>query len=249
MVDPDAEDRPGSRRPAPGRRASPTRRGRGSRRSPRPRSRPRSRPARPRTGRVRSRNASDGTMIPKNIAIPPSRGIGIRWTRRSSGSSTAPKRRAIPATAGVSGTTIERRDNCAVDDLEVVPELMGDHVLGPVEPVALHRPELSPAPTPAKPAPALLGRLRRAYAGSPAPAPAKPAPALLGRLRRAYAGSPASASYFVPYSRSPASPRPGTMKPRSFRPRSSRGTDDVHVRVRRRGPSRSPRARRRGRRA
>ena len=60
----------------------------------------------PRTGRVRSRNASAGTMIPKNIARPPSRGIGIRWTRRSSGTSTAPSRRAIPATAGVSTTTI-----------------------------------------------------------------------------------------------------------------------------------------------
>ena len=60
----------------------------------------------PRTGRVRSRNASDGTMIPKNIAIPPSRGIGIRWMRRSSGWSTAPKRLAIPATAGVSATTM-----------------------------------------------------------------------------------------------------------------------------------------------
>ena len=61
---------------------------------------------RPRTDRDRSRNASAGTMIPKNIARPPSRGIGIRWTRRSSGTSTAPSRRAIPATAGVSTTTI-----------------------------------------------------------------------------------------------------------------------------------------------
>ena len=40
-------------------------------------------------------------MIPKKSARPPRRGIGIRWTRRSSGWSTAPSRRAIPATAGV----------------------------------------------------------------------------------------------------------------------------------------------------
>ncbi len=45
-------------------------------------------------------------MIPKNIAIPPSRGIGIWWMRRASGWSTAPKRLAIPATAGVSATTM-----------------------------------------------------------------------------------------------------------------------------------------------
>jgi len=62
----------------------------------------------PRTPRERSRKASDGMMIPKNIARPPSRGIGIRWTRRSSGTSTAPRRRAIPATAGVSRTVITR---------------------------------------------------------------------------------------------------------------------------------------------
>ena len=60
----------------------------------------------PRTDRLRSRNASEGTMIPKKSARPPSRGIGIRWTRRSSGWSTAPSRRAIPATAGVSRITI-----------------------------------------------------------------------------------------------------------------------------------------------
>ena len=47
-------------------------------------------------------------MIPKNIASPPSRGIGIRWTRRSSGTSTAPRRRAMPATAGVSRIVITR---------------------------------------------------------------------------------------------------------------------------------------------
>src|SRR6266566_694164 len=42
------------------------------------------------------------------------------------------------------------------------------------------------APAPAKPAPPLLGRLRRAYGAVSAPAPAKPAPPLLDRLRRAY---------------------------------------------------------------
>ena len=60
----------------------------------------------PRIDRLRSRNASEGTMIPKNIASPPRRGIGIWCTRRSSGRSTAPSRRAIPATAGVKTTTI-----------------------------------------------------------------------------------------------------------------------------------------------
>ena len=39
------------------------------------------------------------------------------------------------------------------------------------------------------------------------------------------------ADHFVPYSRSPASPRPGTMKPFSFKPAVDRGADDVHVGV------------------
>src|SRR3954462_329781 len=39
----------------------------------------------PRTPRERSRKASDGMMIPKNIARPPRRGIGIWWRRRAAG--------------------------------------------------------------------------------------------------------------------------------------------------------------------
>ena len=62
----------------------------------------------PRISPERSRNASDGTRIPMKIASPPSRGIGRRLSRRSSGLSTTPRRRAMPPTAGVRRTTISR---------------------------------------------------------------------------------------------------------------------------------------------
>src|SRR5262245_6231723 len=54
----------------------------------------------------RSRNASDGTRMPRKIARPPRRGIGRRLSRRASGRSTAPSMRAIPPTAGVRSTTM-----------------------------------------------------------------------------------------------------------------------------------------------
>ena len=60
----------------------------------------------PRISPERSRNASDGTRIPRKIASPPSRGIGRRLSRRASGWSTTPSSRAMPPTAGVSRTTI-----------------------------------------------------------------------------------------------------------------------------------------------
>src|SRR5919197_6412261 len=50
-----------------------------------------------------------------------------------------------------------------------------------------------PAPAPAKPAPPLSDRLRRAYGAVSAPAPAKPAPPLSDRLRRAYGAESAPA--------------------------------------------------------
>ena len=100
----------------------------------------------PRISPERSRNASDGTMIPRKIASPPRRGIGRRLTRRSSGRSTTPSMRAMPPTAGVSRTTMPNA-------------------------------------------------IRAPYRTS-------------GVARRS---SNMSAAYFVPYRRSPASPRPGTM--------------------------------------
>ena len=60
----------------------------------------------PRTGRVRSRNASDGTMIPKNIAIPPSRGIGIRWIAALVGLVDGAEAPRHPGDRGVSATTM-----------------------------------------------------------------------------------------------------------------------------------------------
>ena len=62
----------------------------------------------PRISLERSRNARDGTRIPMKIASPPSRGIGRRLRRRSSGVSTTPRSRAMPPTAGVRRTTIRR---------------------------------------------------------------------------------------------------------------------------------------------
>src|SRR4249919_4111357 len=53
-----------------------------------------------------SRNASAGTRIPTNSASPPSRGTGNALSRLASGASTAPIRRAICPTAGVSNRTI-----------------------------------------------------------------------------------------------------------------------------------------------
>ena len=60
----------------------------------------------PRVSRPSSRKASAGTKIPKKIAMPPSRGIGLTFSRRLSGRSTTPRSRAIPPTAGVSRITI-----------------------------------------------------------------------------------------------------------------------------------------------
>ena len=62
----------------------------------------------PRISLERSRKASDGTRIPMKIARPPRRGIGRRFSRRSPGLSTTPRRRAMPPTAGVRRTTISR---------------------------------------------------------------------------------------------------------------------------------------------
>jgi hypothetical protein len=60
----------------------------------------------PRLSADRSRNANDGTRIPRKIARPPRRGIGRRLILRASGRSTAPIMRAMPPTAGVRRTTM-----------------------------------------------------------------------------------------------------------------------------------------------
>ena len=62
----------------------------------------------PRVSFPSSRKASAGTKIPKKIARPPSRGIGLTFRRLLSGRSTTPRSRAIPPTAGVRRITIRQ---------------------------------------------------------------------------------------------------------------------------------------------
>ena len=90
----------------------------------------------PRISPERSRNASDGTRMPRKIASPPSRGIGRRLRRRASGLSTTPSSRAMPPTAGRQEHDDQKRDRRAVQDLRVVPKLAHRRLLRAVEPVA-----------------------------------------------------------------------------------------------------------------
>ena len=86
VVDPDAEHAAGSTRRRTGRRASSD--GESPRKSSTaPTTVATAAPSRtPRLSPERSRNASDGTRIPRKIASPPRRGIGRRLIRRASGS-------------------------------------------------------------------------------------------------------------------------------------------------------------------
>src|SRR3569833_2334526 len=61
--------------------------------------------SRPRVSCENGRNASPGTKMPRKSATPPSRGTGLRFSRRPPGASTTPSTRALPPTAGVRRTT------------------------------------------------------------------------------------------------------------------------------------------------